>query len=239
MPAPPSAFLQSVQSQIARSGFAILRSVFPRPDMSAIQDAARAFYAVAERADHAPFPRAYLYNPGNTATGMAALDDFGTRNYQLLRVVANSPAAECLRHYLGDDVLCSLTHSRLRKSHPQGDLSRPRPSTVAWHADGGPNVNYYRAYILWVPFTPCNDDYTGLELQSLDGTTSRPELDIGDALLFGDKLLHRTADCPTATRTRFSCDMRFFRAADIPAGVHQKVAQEPLLSVRAFALPPW
>jgi len=81
-----------------------------------IRDAARAFYEVAERPDPPPFPRAYLYNPGNTATGMAALDDYGTKDYQLLRTVANSPAAECLRHYLGDDVLCSLTHSRLRKN---------------------------------------------------------------------------------------------------------------------------
>lgn len=236
---PPSAFLQSVQVQITNTGFAILRSVLPRAEMDIIRDAARAFYEVAERPDPPPFPRAYLYNPGNTATGMAALDDYGTKDYQLLRTVANSPATECLRHYLGDDVLCSLTHSRLRKNYPQGDLSRPRPSTVAWHADGGANVNYYSAYILWVPFTPCDDDHTGLELQALDGTTSRPELAIGDALLFSDKLLHRTADCPTATQARFSCDMRFFRAADIPVRVHQKVSQEPLLSVRAFASPPW
>jgi len=228
-----------MQAQIADIGFAVLRSVFPRSDMDVIENAARVFYAVAERADHPPFPRAYRYNPGNTASGMAALDDYGTKDYQLLRTVANSPAAECLRHYLGDDVLCSLTHSRLRKSYPPGDSGRPRPSTVAWHADGGPNVNYYGAYILWVPFTPCNDDYTGLELQSPDGMTSRPELDVGDALLFSDTLLHRTADCPTATQARFSCDMRFFRAADIPTGVHRKIAQEPLLSVRAFAVPPW
>jgi ectoine hydroxylase-related dioxygenase (phytanoyl-CoA dioxygenase family) len=126
----------------------------------------------------------------------------------------------------------------MRKSYPQTD-NRPRPSTVAWHTDGGPDVGYFSALILWVPFTPCNDEFTGLELRSLEGTVSRPNLDTGDALLFGDTLAHRTADCPTSTQNRYSCDMRFFRAADIPARVHQKVAQEPLLSVRAFASHPW
>lgn len=48
-----------------------------------------------------------------------------------------------------------------------------------------------------------------------------------------------TADCPTSTQARYSYDMRFFRVADVPIRVHQKVAQEPLLSVRAFASPSW
>jgi hypothetical protein len=230
--------LQSVQAQIASVGFALLKGALPRASVEAIREAAQAFYLVAERNDHPPFPRSYLYNPGNMATGMAALDDYGTANYFLLRTIANSPASECLRHYLGDDVLCSLTHSRLRKSYPQKS-GQPRPSTVAWHTDGGPDVGYYQACILWVPFTPCNDDYTGLELQGRDGVVHRPTLEVGDALFFDDKLLHRTADCPSATQTRYSCDVRFFRASDIPSRVHQKIGQEPLLVVRAFAENPW
>jgi hypothetical protein len=230
--------LRSAQEQIASSGFAVLKGVLPRAAVTAIHAAAQAFYAAAERPDHPPFPRAYLYNPGNMATGMTALDDYGTADYLLLRTIANSAATDCLRHYLGDDVVCSLTHSRMRKSYPQSS-GLPRPSTVAWHADGGPNVGYYQAYILWVPFTPCNDDYTGLELQGRDGKVHRPTLDVGDALFFDDKLLHRTADCPTATQSRYSCDVRFFRASDLPSRVHQKIAQEPILVVKAFAEHPW
>src|SRR5262249_31776977 len=134
---------------------------------------------------------------------------------------------------------CSLTHSRLRKSYAQHQSNRPRPSTVTWHADGAPAVGYFNAMILWVPFTPCNDNYPGLEVKDIDGAIARPDLAVGDALIFSDTTEHRTADCPTSTSDRFSCDMRFFSPSDIPARVHQKVAQDALLSVRAFAAPPW
>ena len=160
---PPSDFLQSVQAQsrtpALRSCVRFFRERtwiwfrMPRADSTRLP-AGRSFAV----------PGAYLYNPGNTATRMVALDGYGTKDYQLLRTVANSPATECLRHYLGDDVLCSLTHSRLRKNYPQRDLNRPRPSTVRGTPTAA-ELNYYSAYILWVPFTPCNDDHTGLELQ--------------------------------------------------------------------------
>jgi hypothetical protein len=173
------------------------------------------------------------------AVGMAALDDHGTNDYFLLRTVANSPAAECLRYFLGADVLCSLTHSRMRKSYPQADPNHPRPSTVAWHSDGDINVGYFSAYILWVPFTPCNRDYPGLEFKGSNESPVAVSLEPGDALLFSSTTQHRTADCPTSTQARYSCDMRFFRHSDVPHRVHQKIAQEPLLSVRAFASPSW
>jgi len=109
---------------------------------------------------------------------------------------------------------------------------------VAWHRDGSEEVGYYSAYILWVPFTPCNRDYPGLEFQSSTGEAIAVDLKPGDALLFSDQTPHRTADCPTSTQSRYSCDMRFFRPADIPTRVHAKIAQEPLLTVRSFSSNP-
>ena len=170
---------------------------------------------------------------------MAALDDYGTADYLLLRTVANSAAAERLRFFLGDDFLCSLTHSDC------ASLIRKAYSTIhalpPWRGirTVTPDVGYFRAYVLWVPFTPCNDEYPGLEFRGPNGDPIRVDLEQGDALLFGAETVHRTADCPTSTQARYSCDMRFFRVADIPSRVHQKVAQEPLLSVRAFASPSW
>ena len=155
-------------SETAARGFAALRQVLARDDVEAIRAAAEAFYDDVERRRLEPaslYPRSYLFNPGNMATSMAALDDYGTADYRLLRMVANSPASLCLRHYLGDDLVCSLTHSRMRKSYPQSTPDHPRPSTVAWHSDGDKNVGYYSAYVLWVPFTPCNLDYAGLEFK--------------------------------------------------------------------------
>jgi ectoine hydroxylase-related dioxygenase (phytanoyl-CoA dioxygenase family) len=224
----------NVAREIDNHGFAALRKVLPPEEIAQIREAAEPFYSAAEQ-NIAQFPRAYLYNPGNMAVSMSALDDYGTKDYQLLRTVAKSEAAKHLRHLHGDDVLCSLTHSRMRKSYPQSDQTKPRPSTVEWHQDGSEQVGYYGAYILWVPFTPCNRDYPGLEFQSPAGETIAVDLAPGDALLFNDKTLHRTADCPTSSQCRYSCDMRFFRLSDIPMRVHQKVAQEPLLSVRAFS----
>ena len=228
--------MDTVAAEIEKRGFIALRNVFDLRDVDEIRAAAIAFYDDVERRDGVPkFPRAYLYNPGNMAVSMAALDDYGTTDYQLLRMVGKSQAADCLRQLHGDDVLCSLTHSRMRKSYPQSDQTRPRPSTVAWHRDGSEEVGYYRAYILWVPFTPCNRDYPGLEFQSSTGEAIAVDLAPGDALLFSDRTLHRTADCPTSTQSRYSCDMRFFCPADIPTRVHPKIAQEPLLTVRSFS----
>jgi ectoine hydroxylase-related dioxygenase (phytanoyl-CoA dioxygenase family) len=226
--------IAAVRAQITNTGFATLRQILPRNEIETIRNAASAFYDVAER-QPTSFPRAYLYNPGNMAVSMSALDDYGTKDYQLLRTVSGSQAAVYLRHLHGDDVLCSLTHSRMRKSYPQSDPTKPRPSTVEWHQDGSGPVGYYGAYILWVPFTPCNRDYPGLQFRATDGTPISVDLEPGDTLLFNDRTLHRTADCPTSTQSRYSCDMRFFRPADVPERVHPKVAQEPLLSVRAFA----
>jgi ectoine hydroxylase-related dioxygenase (phytanoyl-CoA dioxygenase family) len=231
----PPTTLQQAREQMASSGFAILKSAFSHEAIESVRLAASAFYDAAEHGRQSAFPRAYLYNPGNMAVSMAALDDYGTTDYRLLRIVADSQAATCIRHYLGDDAYCSLTHSRLRKSYSQHQSNHAKPSTVAWHCDGDPSVGYFNALILWVPFTPCNDEYPGLEIQSSDGRHFRPSLDPGDALLFDDKCLHRTADCPSSVFDRYSCDMRFFRASDIPDGVHQKVAQEPLLRLSAFS----
>jgi len=228
--------------EIAVRGFTALRQVLARDDVGAICVAAQAFYDDVERRRLEPataYPRSYLFNAGNMATSMAALDDYGTADYQLLRIVANSWAAACLRHYLGDDLVCSLTHSRMRKSYPQSIPDHPRPSTVAWHSDGDKNVGYYGAYVLWVPFTPCNLDFAGLEFEQADGTIAKVDLELGDALLFPATTMHRTADCPTSTQVRYSCDMRFFKVGDIPGRVHVKIAQDSLLSVRAFASEPW
>ena len=41
----------------------------------------------------------------------------------------------------------------------------PGRRRVAWHSDGDKNVGYYGAYVLWVPFTPCNLDHAGLEFR--------------------------------------------------------------------------
>jgi hypothetical protein len=221
------------------ASFSVLRGALPKQEIGRIREAAAAFYSVAEQPDHKPFPRAYLYNPGNMAVGMAALDDYGTQDYLLLRVVANSPAATRLRELMGDDVLCSLTHSRMRKSYPQSIQGLPRPSTVSWHADADPTVGYFSAHILWVPFTPCNKAYPGLEFMGENEEPIQVDLEPGDALLFNAETRHRTADCPTSTQVRYSCDMRFFRLSDIPHRVHQKIAQDALLSVRAFATPSW
>jgi hypothetical protein len=110
--------------QDERAPFSVLRGALPKPEIDRIRDAAAAFYAVAEAKDRPPFPRAYLYNPGNMAVGMAALDDYGTADYLLLRIVANSPAADGLRRFLGDDVLCSLANAKVLPAK----RSRPSPA---------------------------------------------------------------------------------------------------------------
>jgi ectoine hydroxylase-related dioxygenase (phytanoyl-CoA dioxygenase family) len=117
------------------------------------------------------------------------------------------------------------------------------PSTVAWHSDASPDVGYYNAHILWVPFTPCNDDYPGLEFELArdrgGSEIASVSLEEGDALFFTSAVRHRTALRPRSTEVRYSCDVRFFAPADVPARVHEKVSQAPFLWLRAFATKPW
>lgn len=231
-------FLADVDEQLESNGFAVLRSVLRKADVETICGAATKFYEHAEKDADIKYPRIYSYYAPNLAVSMVALDDYGATDYLLLRSVANSKAASCLRQYLGDDVLCSLTHSRMRKVYPT-ESGKRSPSTTSWHTDGSPDIGYYGTYVLWVPFTPCNPGYTGIEVKTRSGQCITPDLKQGDALLFDGKLEHRTAICPTAKHVRYSCDMRFFRPSDMPARTHPKISQDALLSVRSFAETPW
>ena len=230
----PVPTLDALIDSFDRHGYVVVPSVFPEEEIGIILDASVRFFDEAAKADAGQLPRAYLYNGGNHASSMLALEDYGAPQNLLISLVANSVLMGFLEHYRGDRVMCSLTHSRIRRSMPQKVRQCAPASTEAWHTDADPAVEYHGAMIVWVPFTPTFGDYPGIEVRDNNGQVVEPEMLPGDVVVFSDRQPHRTASAPNSTKSRYSCDVRFFDQSDVPDRVASKIAQGSLQSVRAF-----
>jgi hypothetical protein len=116
-----------------------------------------------------------------------------------------------------------------------------------WHQDGAFLGRGIRALNVWITLTTCGVDAPGLELLprrlneivetgtqgayfdwavgaeivadlGRDVGVVRPEFQAGDALLFDDHMLHRTAADPSMTRERHAIETWCFAASAYPAG---------------------
>jgi len=143
---------------------------------------------------------------------------------------------ELLNEYFGERPVLSAKKSTLR--------SASNASMTEWHQDGaflGPGT---QAVNTWVALTPCGSDAPGIDVfacpfdeivglgaddalfdwsVSADAATTmgtssivRPEFEPGDALLFDQLTLHRTAVEPTMTRERYAIESWFFTLSNYP-----------------------
>lgn len=120
-------------------------------------------------------------------------------------------------------------------------------ASTDWHQDGSFLGDGIRALNLWIALTDCGEDAPGMDLlpRRLDGVVEtgtggayfdwsvghqvveslvvddpivRPRFRAGDALLFDDLFLHRTAVDPAMTRSRYAVESWFFAPSAYPAG---------------------
>ena len=159
--------------------------------------------------------------------------------FRLLETLEAAGLRDVVHEYLGERPALSANKCTVRRV--------PVDTNAGWHQDGaflGPGI---RALNVWLALSRCGRDAPGLDLlpRRLDhivetGTQGayfdwavgpdlvaalaqetpivRPEFEAGDALIFDDLFLHRTAVEPTMTRVALRDRDVVLRAVLIPGG---------------------
>ena len=157
--------------------------------------------------------------------------------FDFLEVLDKAGLRPLIRDYLGERPAMTLKKSTLRKTTPL--------PLADWHQDGAFLGDDIRTINLWLCLSHCGDDAPGLDLVPRrfdrvletgsggaafdwsigDGTVEearedvpvmRPIFEPGDALLFDELFLHRTATDETMTRTRYAIETWFFAPSLYP-----------------------
>jgi hypothetical protein len=157
--------------------------------------------------------------------------------FEFLEVLERAGLRPLITDYLGERPALTLKKSTLRCTHPL--------PFADWHQDGAFLGEGIRTINLWLSLSHCGDDAPGLDLlpRRLDqivetgsggaifpwsvgpGTVEeaaegvpviRPLFEPGDALLFDEMFLHRTATDETMTRNRYAIETWFFAPSVYP-----------------------
>jgi hypothetical protein len=144
---------------------------------------------------------------------------------------------EVLTEYLGERPALSVKKCTLRRV--------PVDSGSDWHQDGAFLGDGIRTVNVWLALTHCGDDAPGLDLVpnrlplvetgtegakfdwsvgegvvervAGDAGTVRPIFEAGDALLFDERFLHRTAVSSGMTVERYAIETWFFAPSHYPS----------------------
>lgn len=168
--------------------------------------------------------------------GVLAVDSPSV-SFQMSEALREAELPQLVEAYLGGPPLLSGDKTTLR---------RAEPSIIgAWHQDGK-FMGQVRALNLWLSLSHCGRDAPGLDLvpRRLDGHVPtqtdgvrmlnqvsqqaaeraagelpilRPIFEPGDALLFDELLLHKTASEPSMRRPRYAIESWFFAPSGFPA----------------------
>jgi hypothetical protein len=157
--------------------------------------------------------------------------------FDFLEVLDEAGIRSLIGDYLGERPAMTLKKSTLRKTTPL--------PMADWHQDGAFLGDDIRTINLWLCLSHCGDDAPGLDVVPRrfdrvletgsggaafdwsigDGTVEearedvpvlRPIFEPGDALLFDELFLHRTATDEAMTRTRYAIETWFFAPSLYP-----------------------
>lgn len=157
--------------------------------------------------------------------------------FDVLDTFEEAGLAGCLSEYLGERPVLAAKKFTLRRV--------PLDQTADWHQDGAFLGKDIRAVNVWVALSACGEDAPGLDVVArrmpeiaptgtegawfdwsvgapvvervADGAPIvRPIFAAGDAVLFDDMLLHRTAIDPEMTHERYAIESWFFAPSHYP-----------------------
>jgi hypothetical protein len=159
--------------------------------------------------------------------------------FELLELVDETGIGDLVAAHLGERPALSANKCTLRRV--------PVDSNTNWHQDGAFLGEEIRTLNLWLALSHCGVDAPGLDIVprridhvletgtdgaifdwsvspnivddiAADAPVVRPEFGPGDALLFDQLFLHRTAVSPTMTRERHAIETWFFAPSTYPDG---------------------
>lgn len=154
----------------------------------------------------------------------------------VLRSLRDSGALDAITDHFGERPLFSLQKSTLRRSAPELRLA-------AWHQDGSFLGDHARAMNVWVALTPCGGDRPTPGLEIVPGRVDEilpqdgglvqssisdatvlaaagdhppmcPVFEPGDALLFDERMAHRSHLSEGMTDFRYAIECWFFAPAN-------------------------
>jgi hypothetical protein len=157
---------------------------------------------------------------------------------QIFTVYEDLGLRDLLTEYLGERPILSANKCTLR---------RVGSTNASWHQDGAFIGSDLRALNVWISLTDCGDDAPSMDVVprrldhvvetgtggtyfdwavgpdvvdalAVDHPVVRTTFNAGDALLFDEFFLHRTAVGDHFTRDRYAIESWFFAATGYPAG---------------------
>ncbi len=156
--------------------------------------------------------------------------------FHVIEALRATPVGDTLAEYFGEWPALSAKKTSLRRAAPD--------SQSEWHQDGAFLGNSTRTVNVWTALTPCGVDAPSVDVfarpfdaivptgtddamhtwsvsraqaERLDThDVVRPVFDAGDALLFDQFTLHRTAATPSMTRERYALESWFFAPSTYP-----------------------
>ncbi len=159
-------------------------------------------------------------------------------SFEVLSALERAGLSEVIEAYLGERPAISAQKTTLRKALP-GFID-----SGAWHQDGA-FLGDVRALNVWLCLSHCGDDAPGLDIvprrvdhivetrdrgslgswsvaqvkaeESAEGVEMvRPIFEPGDALLFDELFLHKTAAEPEMSKPRYAVESWFFGPSAFP-----------------------
>ena len=156
---------------------------------------------------------------------------------QLIQVIRNTPAADAIAGYLKETPALSAKKTTLRRVSPE--------SNSGWHQDGAFLGKGIRTVNLWIALTDCGTDAPSMDMipkrlnsiiktgggeasfsWSLDDAAVaeatgnldpvRLQFKAGDAILFDELNLHRTATDKQMKQNRYAIEAWFFAPSSYP-----------------------
>jgi Phytanoyl-CoA dioxygenase (PhyH) len=157
----------------------------------------------------------------------------------LIETLEEVGLGQLIRAHLDERPVLSMNKCTLRRVPPEAS------NGTDWHQDGAFLGDGIRTVNVWLSLSHCGQDAPGLDIvpRRLDGIVEtgtegaifpwavapamvervsaeapvcRPIFEPGDALLFDDVLLHRTAGDPEMTRERYAIETWFFAPSTYP-----------------------
>lgn len=221
------------RDEALRLAMGIDRSFDEREHHDAGEPVAKGFYE--EFVQHPRFDP-YLGRPWIKMGGGVYAADSPVLSFEMVDVLQRSGVPQLVSGYLGETAVISVHKTTLRRAEPTV------PGT--WHQDGK-FMGSVRSLNLWLSLSHCGDDAPGLDIvprrldrhvttqteeATLDTQVSqtkaeeaagergilRPSFKPGDALLFDELFLHKTASERSMTRPRFAIEIWFFGTSGFP-----------------------
>jgi hypothetical protein len=228
---------ESVVAQLLERGVAVLPGAFAAEMLAGLRDAAARCFEAVET--NGPLAARLGFNRFSHSVPLRALGEFGCCEDGLLAPLSVPGLEGLFSEAFGYKWKCRPEQSWVRKKfapvhdpggHPQG-WHQDGALGVRFPAEAGTAVPMTRLLTCWIPLNSCGRDSPGLEFvcrrqagllhfTELDDAALRrrfaaeefwaPELELGDAVVFLDSVLHRTYARPEMRRDRMSVEYRIF-----------------------------